>query len=1028
MKSKFLLVTILFFYYHINTSSQYFGQNKPGYEVFKYNVKKTRHFEIYSNFNNDSVLKQLAILSEYWYLAHSRVFGDTLKIINPLLFYENHADFQQTNVSSDIIGVGTGGFTEGFKNRVVMPVSISKAQTDHVLGHELVHAFQYNMLLSDSFTLQEVGNIPLWMIEGMAEYLSLGSIDPHTSIWMRDAVANNRFPTIEDMTKKMYEYNPYRYGQAFWTFTARMWGDTVAPKLLKATARFGYDIGMRMVLGVDAKTFSGLWKSASELHFKKLLKDSVKITGKAIITDKNAGHMNVSPVISPDGKYVAFISEKELFTTDLYLADAENGKILKKLTSTIRNDEIDAFNYIESAGSWSPDNKKFAYVVFSKGRNKLIIIDVKRSKIIEELSIPGIKAFANPSWSPDGKKIVFSGTLNGKSDLFIYNLETKEVKNITNDNYSYLHPSWSPDGEWIVFSTDENYEKGTRRPYVPYSFDIGMINVKTGEKQILNIFPGAGNLNPIFTSDGKALIFLSDRDGYRNLYKYSLEDGITYQLTDYNTGICGITLLSPAISISQNNHICYSYYNDKKYLIYSAHLDSFPKIPVNPFELNYDAATLPPLERVGYNIVDYFRIKRPQILATIEKQLEIDTLPYKPKFKLDYITNTSVGIATSRLGTGMAGSVLAIFSDMVGDHQIFANLGLNGEIYDFGGQLAYINQKRRIDWGISLSHVPYRYGYYSLLLDTLNINDNKVLAFNYALDIIRIFESQIAFFAYFPISITRRIESGFSYSRYSYRIDRFNNYYSDPYGYYYIGQSRTKLDAPPGFNLFQTDAAYVYDNSYFGITSPLKGARSRIQGAFTFGEYTFFTTLFDYRKYLQLMPFTFAFRVLNYNKLGKDAENENLIPLYIGYPWYIRGYDQTSSTNPYGNKVTINHLIGSKMVVSNFEIRLPFTGPERLCLIRSKILFTELSLFTDAGLIWSKGEKPDLFKWQLSTQESLENPEVQTNIERIPLVSAGISLRINLFGYLVLEPYYAAPFQNGGFKNMVFGLNFVPGW
>ncbi len=47
---------------------------------------------------------------------------------------------------------------------------------------------------------------------------------------------------------------------------------------------------------------------------------------------------------------------------------------------------------------------------------------------------------------------------------------------------------------------------------------------------------------------------------------------------------------------------------------------------------------------------------------------------------------------------------------------------------------------------------------------------------------------------------------------------------------------------------------------------------------------------------------------------------------------------------------------------------------------------------------------------------------------RFPVVSTGASLRINLFGYLVLEPYYAFPLQNGGFRNGQFGLNFVPGW
>jgi hypothetical protein len=44
------------------------------------------------------------------------------------------------------------------------------------------------------------------------------------------------------------------------------------------------------------------------------------------------------------------------------------------------------------------------------------------------------------------------------------------------------------------------------------------------------------------------------------------------------------------------------------------------------------------------------------------------------------------------------------------------------------------------------------------------------------------------------------------------------------------------------------------------------------------------------------------------------------------------------------------------------------------------------------------------------------------------VLSSGISLRVNVFGYLILEPFYAVPWQNGGFKNANFGLNFVPGW
>jgi hypothetical protein len=73
----------------------------------------------------------------------------------------------------------------------------------------------------------------------------------------------------------------------------------------------------------------------------------------------------------------------------------------------------------------------------------------------------------------------------------------------------------------------------------------------------------------------------------------------------------------------------------------------------------------------------------------------------------------------------------------------------------------------------------------------------------------------------------------------------------------------------------------------------------------------------------------------------------------------------------------------------------------------------------DSGLAWNHGNKLG-FKKDLTGGADSEY--------RFPLFSTGASVRINLFGYLVLEPYYAFPLQNGGFRNGTFGLNFVPGW
>ena len=217
-----LTIALLFSF---NANAQYFGQNKVRYKNLKFKVYRTPHFEIYYYIKNDSLIKRFAQESELWYTIHQQVFRDTFKKPNPIILYADHPDFQQTTAIDGDIGVGTGGVTEGLKNRVVMPIMETNQTTRHVIGHELVHAFQYHMLLGrDSAIYGNIGNMPLWMIEGMAEYLSLGKKDAYTAMWMRDAYLNKNIPTIRDLTETN-KYFPYRYGEAFWSFVGSTYGE-----------------------------------------------------------------------------------------------------------------------------------------------------------------------------------------------------------------------------------------------------------------------------------------------------------------------------------------------------------------------------------------------------------------------------------------------------------------------------------------------------------------------------------------------------------------------------------------------------------------------------------------------------------------------------------------------------------------------------------------------------------------------------------------------------------------------------------
>ncbi|MEO6729207.1 MAG: basic secretory protein-like protein [Candidatus Dojkabacteria bacterium] len=1036
-KPIILIATLVALFISINAQAQYFGQNKVRYKNLKFKVYETPHFNLYYYTENDSLIKNFAKESEAWYALHQQVFRDTFKKPNPIILYGNSPEFQQTTAISGEIGVGTGGVTEGLKNRVVMPLQEINGQTRHVLGHELVHAFQYHSLIEgDSTQLENLGNLPLWMIEGMAEYLSLGKVDANTAMWMRDAVLNKDIPTLEDLTTNS-KYFPYRYGQAFWAFIGSTYGDTTIFPFFKATAKYGYQMAIRRTFGYDDKTLSGLWKSSLENAYGPYLKDTTQTPiGTKIVDETNGGEMNVAPAVSPNGQYLAYLSEKDLFSIDLYLADAQSGRIIRKLTSRISNAHIDEFNFIESAGAWSPDSRQFAFSVFSEGRNKLVIVDVDNGRTILEKGMDEVEQFGNLTWSPDGENIAFTGLKKGQSDLFSYNLTNSEITQLTNDKFTDYKPSYSLDGKKIVFSTDRASRQSDD---ISAAIPMGMaiLDLPTKTIKLLNVFPGGNNFNPVFNEKDSKIYFLSNRDGFRNLYTYTLADGKTEQLTDYFTGISGITENSPALSVSNEGDVVYSYYRHQKYILYNAKTSEFKPKVVDPGYVNLAAATLPPPNSVGVNIINK---NLENFLAYDDLPLDsIKTIPYKPKFKLDYIANTGgAGVSASRFGAGLSGGVQAIFSDILSRDQIFAAASVNGEIYDFGAQLAYVNQQSRWDWGGVISHVPYQYPNYLQGYTDVDLGGGTQTYYQQAFDIIRIFAESAQAFTSYPFSKITRAEFGTGISHYSYRIDRYSTYY-DPNSFYPVYQDKKKipttnyqgLNLTP-YSLFQLNTALVGDNSFSGVASPLNGYRYRIGIEQYFGTFQYTAPTIDLRKYVRLKPVTFAGRLYGYGRFGEA--NQTQYPLFLGYPYLIRGYESNSfynnngNANVAGNGFTIDQLIGNRIAVANFEIRLPFTGPEKLSVIASKFLFSELNLFFDAGLAWDKGNTIDLNRKgppQTGTNGGI--PVYDTNV-KVPALSAGISARVNVFGYFVLEPYLAFPFNRKDITKPVFGLTFAPGW
>ena len=1033
------LGVILLFSLETFGQSQYFGQNKPRNKSNNFKVLQSTHFQLYNYLDDTQKAKDFVKSSEYWYKLHQEVFKLAFIKPNPIILYNTHPDFQETTTIGGDIGEGTGGVTEGLRTRVVMPLMFTKRQTDHVLGHELVHAFQYQTMTygSDSTTLSNIQNLPLFMVEGLAEYMSIGRKDAHTSMWMRDAVLNDDIPSIKDLVSKQYKYFPYRWGQVFWAYVTANYGDDIIRPLFKETAIYGLEKAFIKSFKMDSESFSTKFKNDLILYYNRQKQGKeTEVRGKVLGASKKGEDMNISPAISPDGKYLAYISSKNVISLDIFIADASNGKTIRKIESTSFGAHVDAYSFIETSGTWSPDSRKFAIVIQSKGKNKLLVIDIINGEK-REYQPSFVDAFSNPAWSPDGTQVLFSGLKEGISDIYSFNFRTKETINLTQDEYSDIQPIWSADGSKVYFVSDRG---GNSQKLEKENFRISSLDLNSKKTSTLALFDDTDNMNPQISPDGNSLYFISSPDGFKDLYKINLSNNSLIKLTNYYTGISGITMYSPAISVaSRTGEIAYNYFNKGDHNIIIANETHFLNQTVDS-KNNIDVSYLVPGKiLIGADIVNN-NLNKIAFAKNLEN-LNFEEQKYKPNFKLDYLANSGLGVSTSRFGTGMGGGITALFGDILNNNQLMGTVALNGQIQDFGGQVFYLNQKNPIQFGFSASHIPYRFfGNDSIPYQIINsVGSSNGLDY-YEADVqirnYRLLVDQISGFVIKPFSKSSRLEFGVSSNWFTYNITETNQRGQIGLGtdgniYDFTSFSRErdkKLNAKElgfnNFNLAQFYTAFVGDNTTFGTVAPLNGYRFRVELAKYLGTASYNSVLMDFRKYKYFKPLTLAGRFMYEGRLNpKNIELLNQInPLYIGFPWYMHGFWGNALSKQQGY-ITQQNLQGEQMAVANFELRIPFTGPKKLALIPFDYIPSDLNLFFDGGLVWSKQKKIG----QSYPFESFGNNTI--TFKTSPIFTTGLSLRVNVLGYLVVEPYLAVPIYNGQKQPVITGFNFmVPGW
>lgn len=993
-----------------NLQAQYFGQNKVHYNDFHFKILKTDHFDIYYYPEESQSAELAARMAERWYARYAKLLNHDLSSRQPLILYDSHPAFEQTNAISGQLGEGTGGVTESIKRRIVLPVGASLAETDHVIGHELVHAFQYDIgglgRGASNELSSSIENSPLWFIEGMAEFLSIGPEDPNTAMWIRDA-SQNKLPNLKEMDDP--KYFPYRYGQALWAYISGRWGDESVKQLLRGVTK-SRDFGdvIRKTLHVGADTLSQDWHAAIHSMYDSVLTRAQKPTdfGPVLVKGvERSDDLNVAPALSPDGKYMAFMSSKSLFAIDVFLADAETGEVQRSIVKNELDPHFESLQFIYSAGAWNPGSNLFVFSAINKSKPILSILDIYKNKIQREIKFKDLSEIFNPTWSPDGRFIAFSALKGGFSDLFIYDLAADSLRRVTNDVFADLQPCWSPDGKRIAFVTDrfstnpDDLKTG--------NYHLALLEVASKAIKPIPDFETGKNLNPQWSPDSQSLYFVSDHTGISNIYRLDLATNAIFQLTNLFTGVTGITPISPAISVSgQTGRIVYSVYENGVYSIYSLTPQTqqggelLTSTDGKDDDDHGDPALLPPSQRKSGDLTALLQ----DTDFGLPTKDTFTTSKYHPKLSLNYIGQPYLGAGVDRFGAFLEGGASLAWSDLLGNRNLVTILQTTNNFKDFAGLVGYENTGNRWYWGFSAQQVPYFTGGYNTGYATVN---GEPAYFEEQIIQRQIDRSVSGLLAY-PLSRVKRFEFSISYQHISYSQTLETLAISQNTGATLINDKQD-LQAPGSLHFAQPSAAFVYDNSYYGAASPILGQRYRLEVTPNVGSFFFTNLLLDYRRYfMPIRPYTLAFRVLHFGRFGSGAENENLSPLYIGYPGLVRGYDFNSFA---ANESVVNQLSGSKILVGNFELRMPLYN---LLTLGHGFFYggvpLEFAGFFDTGVAWQNSDKA----WFLGGNRHLVS-------------SVGLALRTSLGGYLALELDYTHPYDRPN-KGWIWQFNITSGF
>ena len=517
-----------------------FGQNKVVLTDHEWKVVSSPHFDIHYYEGSAGWAPRAARMLEKHYDRYSKDFDVEFKGKVAFFLYANINDFQQSNIVTT--GDGVGGVTEAFKDRFMVYSDGSEEWLEDVLAHELVHVFQFKILLGGfwkSIRILKLYFYPQWVMEGAAEH-GTGDLNIYNEdMVVRDAATTPGYLLPVTLLQNFAHLKPhqitlaYKEGSEAMRFIDREYGADKIPAMFRLfTSRFETSSVLLDLLGLDLGAFDRKFQEYVTEKYQRQVREA-KLREPEVYGDPvtapvdDIPQFNSSPVLLPDGRSVAFLSTRRGHPPEVWeveLGGSRKRRLVGKASSDIENLPMGNFSQVSRVLSASKDGRFLAFTAQKNHREILFLYD-RRGGRLERRELPGFMTLGEPFFAPDGGSLVFSGMREGFTDIYRYDLKTRQVAALTADPQDDQSPACSPDGRWIAYSTEVNGDGAD-----PHQRTLALLPAAGGVPELLPRLGGRSR-DPVFSPDGKRLLFVNDSTGVNEIYELDLETRSAVRLT-----------------------------------------------------------------------------------------------------------------------------------------------------------------------------------------------------------------------------------------------------------------------------------------------------------------------------------------------------------------------------------------------------------------------------------------------------------------------------------------------------------------